>query len=42
MKKRYPMKKRKSKALFSRTADQTHMFNKTDRRPGLKRGGVRL
>ncbi|QXP08655.1 MAG: hypothetical protein [Arizlama microvirus] len=40
MKRRFKMKDRKSKRLFSKTADKTHMFNKG--KPGLKRGGIRL
>lgn len=42
MKKRYPMKKSKSKKVFRKAADITHSFNKQDQRPGLKRGGIRL
>lgn len=41
MQKRHKIKKHKSKRLFRKTADRTHMFNAV-KSAGLRRGGIRL
>lgn len=40
--KRHKISKRKSRKLFSRTADRVHIKNSMDSGPFVMRGGIRL
>jgi hypothetical protein len=42
MRKRWKTPMRKSKRLFSKTANRTHKFNLGSRNPLLMRGGTRM